>query len=71
MAYYLNGEKRYIAYCNGKRHLLKTARVGGEETLTAPTISIDGDTLTIQITDKRAKTLAIFVDGVEMATVGV
>ena len=40
-----------------------------DEVLTAPTISLDGDILTITPTDERTETFAIFVDGVEMATV--
>lgn len=39
------------------------------EQLTAPTISLDGDTLTMTATDERTEEFAIFVDGVEMATV--
>ena len=39
------------------------------EQLTAPAISLDGDTLTITATDDRTKEFVIFVDGVEIATV--
>lgn len=37
--------------------------------LTAPTISIDGDTLTIEATAENTESFAIFVDGIEVATV--
>ena len=40
-----------------------------DEVLTAPTIILDGDTLTMTATDERTETFAIFVNGVEMATV--
>jgi hypothetical protein len=39
------------------------------EQLTAPTISLDGSTLTMTATDDRTQELVIFVDGVETATV--
>ena len=39
------------------------------EQLTAPAISLDGDTLTIMATDERTEEFAIFVDGVEVTTV--
>lgn len=39
------------------------------EQLTAPTISLDGDTLTITATDNRTEEFVIFVDGVEKAVV--
>lgn len=42
-----------------------------QEQLTAPIISLDGDILTITTMDSRTETFAIFVDGVEMATVTV
>ena len=72
MAYYLNGKKRRIAYYNGNPIFIKTAYLTESgETLTAPTISLDGDTLTMTATDERTETFAIFVDGVEMATVEV
>ncbi len=57
---------------------VKSVAVGGkviwqaptdEEVLTAPTISLDGDTLTITATDERTETFAILVDGEEVATV--
>ena len=37
--------------------------------LTAPNISLDGDTLTIEATDDNTEAFAIFVDGIERATV--
>ncbi len=40
-----------------------------QEQLTAPTISLDGDTLTMTATDENTKEFVIFIDGVEMATV--
>lgn len=40
-----------------------------EKQLLPPTISLDGDTLTITATDERTETFAILVDGVEVATV--
>lgn len=39
------------------------------EQLTAPIISLDGDTLTMTATDDRTEEFAILVDGVETATV--
>lgn len=39
------------------------------EQLTAPTISLDGPTLTMTATDDRTEEFVIFVDGVETATV--
>lgn len=39
------------------------------EQLTAPTISLDGDILTMTATDDKTEEFVIFVDGVEMTTV--
>lgn len=39
------------------------------EQLTAPTITLDGDTLTITATDERTEEFVIFVDSVEKTTI--
>lgn len=66
------GGKRAKAMFNGSRVVFKGS-IGGsgttEETLTAPTISLDGDILTMTATDSKTEEFVIFVDGVETATV--
>lgn len=44
---------------------------GSKPKLSAPTVSLSGDTLTITATDENTKVFAILVDGVEKAAVGV
>ena len=68
MAYYLNGKLHYYGYYNGQKITIAVPRPALEQ-LTAPTISLDGDTLTMTATDDRTQEFVIFVDGVETATV--
>lgn len=58
--------------CNGKIMQDDITIMASEmQTLTAPTISLDGNTLTMTATDDKTQEFIIFVDGVETATVGV
>lgn len=71
MSFFLNGKKGCMAYYNGRKIAIVgavkiPAQSGG---LSAPEISIDGSTLTMTATDERTETFAVFVDGVEVATV--
>ena len=70
MAYYLNGKLHYYGYYNGQKITIAVPRPALEQ-LTAPTISLDGDTLTMTATDDRTQEFVIFIDGVEKATVEV
>lgn len=69
MAFILNGKKRGLAYCNGKRCLVIGGKIPQVETLSPPKIFLGGDTLTITIPNEQTETFVISVDGVEMATV--
>lgn len=53
-----------LLYIDGKTVWRKAV-----EQLATPTISLNGDILTITTTDERTEEFVIFVDGVEMATV--
>ena len=69
---YHNGIKYARAYYKGSQIRLKGVMREPPEVipqLTAPTISLDGDTLTMTATDDRTEEFVIFVDGVETATV--
>lgn len=59
--------------CNGKKMVtdVVVSNVSALEQLATPTITLDGDTLTVTDTSGIATEFAILVDGVEMATVGV
>ena len=65
------GRNRAKAMLNGKRVAFRDGSGEGEivEQLTAPTISLDGDILTMTATDSKTQEFVIFVDGVEAATV--
>ena len=62
------GGKRAKAMFNGSRVAFKGS-TSTRPQLTAPTISLDGDTLTMTATDSKTEEFVIFVDGVETATV--
>lgn len=66
---YVLTDKDKIEIANIVLSLLPTYDDTVTEVLSAPTISLDGDNLTITATDEKTESLAVFVDGVEMATV--
>lgn len=56
---------------SSKFYAFLTANATKKEHLTAPTISLNGDILTMTATDEKTESFAIFVGGVEKKIVGV
>lgn len=77
MAFILNGKKRGLAYCNGKRCLVLKAVVEQDtptmEKLSTPSISVSGVKLRISGSGQPVypEEIVIFVNGVEMKTMEV